>query len=699
MSEDRQKDKKESLSGLGKRNLKKTLPESMRKKKDQSDKSKEATEFIPHETSVRQNTSPPSRSVSPAKAKPEIPRQKVSVPQANFASTSPKLVATPKPEKKAVPKKSKKDRALLSLQKFKQRFASKKDSASQEKEKAKGRIYRSLQDRKNITFLVLGILLVFVSGIYGLYTLYSSQRQSKYIEELRSFIIPEKPENFVAKAHPVLIEFINQGSSCIPVFRKLYPTMTPSQKVAVLLILGEIQDPQAMDIWMDALQSNVPLLARFAARSVARLEEKAIAPLKEKWKNLDAASKPYFIEAMALTEQSEALPLILESLQKEDTKTREVSAEKLKYFKNKKEIIDPLYSALSDKESSVAEKALVVLDLLQKEQILSPYAEGLSQRTKQAFLSSQMPEIRARLLQLMGILGLCLKKDGDNYISFFKEDVKKAFQEDSIPEKIAAAYILGKFQDEEMIPELILHIESDIPELSQNIALSLAALASPIVPKEILSRKWKPFAHVQKALAKILHEYSIYTIRLGLKEKAIGFLKEMMAISFYSSQESIAAALSLYTFQPIDMLIFQKEEIKDFKSLSSKIKKGEGNLAQYLKKRFSEKTDALDSLSLSKDPSEEAKILLLEEMNRILCSTDLYSQDRFPDEKQWPSGKEIHFHRVLIEKAFPQEIMPALLLAYSDVKNPKAFIQKFVPLFKPQSQNQPNKEDAVDICL
>ena len=699
MSEDHrklQKDKKELPSGLGKRSSKKSLPESMRKSKDQSvSKNKEAPEFIPHETSVRQNASPVSPSFSPIKAKSNIPLKKASEQNPNFSNTSAKIMPSPQPQEKAVPKKTKKDRALLSLQKFKQKFASKKNSPP--KDKAKGRIYHSLQDRKSFTLLILGIMVVFLAGIYGLYSLYKSQNQNKWIEELRLFAIPEKVDDFIPKSHPVLIEFINQGSSCIPLFKKLYPNMTPPQKVAVLLILGEFKNPEAMDIWMDALQSNVPLLAKFASRSIAKLQEKAVGPLTEKWKTVAASSKPYFIEAMALTEQPEVLTILLESLQKEDAKTREVTVESLKYFKNKKEIIEPLYSALSDKENSVAEKALEVWEILHREQILPLYAETLSQKTKQAFSSSKLPEVRARLLRFMGILGLCLKKDGDNYISLFKEDVKKAFQEDSLPEKIAAAYILGRFQDEEMLPELILNIESDIPELSQNIAASLASLASPLVPKEILSRKWKSVAHVQKALAKILQDYSIYTIRLDLKEKAIHFLMEMMESSFASSQESIAAALSLYTLEPIDILIFQKDEIKDFKSLLLKIKKGETNLSQYLQKHFSEKNQkALALHDVSKDPSEEVKALLIEEMNRVLCDSKLYSQQRFPEEKPWPPGKEIHFHRFLLEKAFASEIMPALVLSYPDVKNPKNFIKKFVPLFTPQSNDKSYKEDAVD---
>ncbi len=703
-----QKDKKEPSPVLEKKSLKKSLPPSLRKTKDKAEVIKDKAELPEkkvlqrpsQEVPTRQNHSPASSSLafSQTKIKAGEQKKKISDKSTNFAETKSKPVIPEEIPEKTSPKITKKDRAIQSLQKFKQHFVSKKDVAK-EKDKTKGRIYRSLQDRKAFSLVVLGSVIVLIAGVIGLYFLYQNQSQTRLVEALRFFSIPENPEDFVPKAHPVLIEFINRGDASIALFQKMYSSMTVAQKVGALLVLGELKNPQGLSLCVDALQGNVPLLASFAARSIARFKEKAVGILMEKWKTAVSSNKPYFIEAMALTEQSEVLPVLLESIQKEDIKTRETAAAYLKYFKNRKEIIEPLYSALSDKENTVATKALETWDILHRDQILSNYAESLSSKTKNLFLSSKSPEIRSRLIRFMGILGLCLKKDGDNYISLFRDDVRKAFLEDSLPEKIAAAYVLGRFQDEEMLSELISHIESDTPELSENIALSLASLGSQSVPGEILSRKWKRSAHVQKTLAKILQDYSIYTIRLSLKDKAIAFLMDMMRVSYFSAQENIAAALALYTLQPVDLLIVTNLDVKNFVALLSKIKKGEDRTSSYLNKNFSPKMqEQLALYDTGKEPSEDMKQMLLEEINRVLCDSGFYSQERFPEEKPWPQGKEIHFHRYLLERAYHQELTPVYIISYPDLKNSKNFIKQFVPERKKQDNvpAKPYREDEVD---
>lgn len=582
------------------------------------------------------------------------------------------------------PKKRKREKTLFGIQKLKRHKPAKIQA------KTKERIYLKDYKKKGFSFVTIAILLGILGGTVALYFWDQNRILNRSLENLKSFSLPSDQEKFSVQTNFNMVALLQQGEKALSFLEKKYTTMTFSQKMATVLMLGEFKSEKASTLLLLALEEGNPRLSHVAALSLGKLQEKAMPALLEKWSQVSQRDKLYLIEALALTKEEKALSKILESLQDKDPLLRQTSVQMLAHFENRKEIVDALWNALLDKERAVGDAAFSVLESLQKKQILNPFAPTLGPKTTRAFLSSGDSEARARLIRLMGLLGPLSSKDAGNFIGLFIEHVRKAFRENSLPEKMAAAYVLGQFQDEELLPEILEKLETDVPMLAENIALSLVAFDNRQIPAQLISRLWSSQPHVQKAVASVLSHYHLYTVKLNLQEKAIASLLSLLQKSTKESVDEIAKALSLYTLEPVDMLVFTPSDFTQWPALVKRLREAPDASLKHIRNQFSESTQKL----LAEDVATPTPLAqtLLEEFNRLLASPTLYDAKIFPEEKPWPPGTEIHFRRILLEKVFAGEIRPTPLLGYKDLKDAKELIQRLVP----PSLEEKDKTKALD---
>jgi hypothetical protein len=479
---------------------------------------------------------------------------------------------------------------------------------------------------------------------------------------------------------------LEQGPSIVPALVQKYPTMNYQQKVATVILLGELKKPEAMSVLIDGMVSGNDIVASFACRSAGKLQDMAVSPLLEALKTTPHEKKRYLIEGLGRTRQAEALTAILALCKEQYPTVRKTAVAALAYFGESKNTIEQLLASAIEADSSVGEEAVAVLHDIHSKQLLQKHATYFPLEVKRKFASLKEPEKRGRLIRVMGVAGLCTKESGENYIELFRDTVREAFRSQSIQEKIAAAYSLGRFRDDELIPELMKELDHENANLSHTIAIALNALVNPEIPKRLLEKKWTDRPHVLEATAHILYEYHIYVKRLEMEEQAIVFLLRSLSIASLDIMKTIAKSLHVYCQQPIEFLLFSAEDFKKPLDLTIKLQ-GNDPLSSYLRQKFSPKIqEILQKHIQSKTVSSDLSLALVQGFNQLLA-IELYEKERFANvplskgTQSWlgqnlPKSRKIHLNRLLLEEAYATEISKLPLLNLGDFVDTAGLVLK-----------------------
>ncbi len=635
---------------------------------------------------------------SSIQSKSEISRSSNKVTPQRKATTSKLKSASSLAEQK----EKRKERRSAAFEKYKTKSlenAEKKSSTAKSSKRPLRMLWKIKES--HITWVILGIgIVLMVAFIYS----YISNENTRLLEQLQNFPT-EISQDFQPRNHPVIRDLIYKGQKIVPWILKNYPNFNLSQKSAVILALGEIKDPSSLNLLAQVVEDESENLAKISLQSLAKMKESAVPSLIEKVKTAKQRRK-YFLEALANTQQASAFDTILAACNDGDWKIRETAIRGLVYYGNEKGTISQLLNSLSDPQIGVAEAALVTLEELQQSQKLTAQAEMLNTQLMTLFTTKKETQSRSYFLRAMGITGLCLKPDGDNYVGKLLPLVREAFREGSELEKISAAFALGKFQDSEMLEELLESFDQDVPEMTYSIASALQNLNLQTIPQEMLNKKFSNRSHVQIALAQTYLKYHTYILKLELQNSAIIKILEMWQYAKPNAMESLAISLGRFCKEPILYLLWTKEDFKDLPSLITKLKNRSDPLSK-ITDIFEQSTqDLLAKFDGKSSISSELQMALVNEFNRLLCKENLatligaekIAQNFEPTWGAIDSSKRVIWNRAILEQFCSKDLWRTNLLFPSDLKDAKSFLEKIRPTSAIElSENQPEEMATVEI--
>ena len=623
---------------------------------------------------------------------------------AKSAGTAPKKqVAAPPGPIQPLPDKTqageqrqaaKKQKIAASLQKF-------KTGKPKPEKKAKGRVYRSLRERSRLPALIgLGILLLaVVILLWG-----QIGTRARLVSNLSRFQIPAQINGFYPKSDPYLSEAINAGPAIVPVLLAKYSKMDRAQKVATMVLLQEFkgqEDTGVMPVLIDAMLSGDEILAGFACIAAGQRGYPAIEPLLTKLASVEPGQKKYLIRALGRTRKTEALTVLIKLTEDSKLVVRREAVYALRYFPDQQKAIDRLFLTLRSSEVEVADQALEVFTDIFNQGRLNKYATQLSDNLKNLFANTADPQLRARLITMMGVVGLCLRDNGQNYSNIFVDSVRRAFRKGTIAEKIAAATTAGKFRDNQLLDDLLGALDSDTPQLTKAVAEALIALDNYQAPQLLLKKNFSSRAQVLAAVAKILLSYQIYVRRLELQEKAVSTLHKMMTVSPAASMQTLAEVLGFYQGQAIASLLFVADDFAKPGDLLAVLINHQQPLAQYLYQHFSKPQQDILQRSATITPlPKELSTALATGFNQVLAEISLYRQENFsgiklsPATKLWMEQRPqrlVHHNRLLLQDAYPQLLRRSQLLDAADLINASALILRLRTPSRPASQATPKQ--------
>ena len=126
--------------------------------------------------------------------------------------------------------------------------------------------------------------------------------------------------------------------------------------------------------------------------------------------------------------------------------------------------------------------------------------------------------------------------------------------------------------------------------------------------------------------------------------------------------------------QPPDHLLFDEGDLKDPAALIRKLQNPRDPLSQHLRDQFSEENQQmLEAQSDSESPSEEHQKALVDELNRLLESENIYDERRFGQvtlaenthrlvDQGLQERDLIRLNRLLLEQAYPEELAKSFAL-------------------------------------
>ena len=336
-----------------------------------------------------------------------------------------KLSAKPKVKKKVISHKKKSeakpkvDKLTLAKEKLSK---VKRDGAKKEK-KAKGRVYRSIRERSKWPLIIGSFFIVALSIWAYVYHLGGNTRLlannlKKFrlpseITDLKNLTleaaeIPAPIDLYRARSDAYLIAIINSGKEIIPTLIEKFSQMTDNEKIATVVVLGEFKSFDALEIFIEAMQSKNKILALFACRAAGSMENSAVQPLLDKFKQLKEENY-LFLEAITRIQTQEALTALLSLTKSSHAKTRLTAIRKIGLFREKlqEKAFDELFKIIKkDKSKEVVDE--VIFDLFYK--LPSGKAQEKNRKkilsvAKEEFFREKSSEKRAQYLFTIAILG------------------------------------------------------------------------------------------------------------------------------------------------------------------------------------------------------------------------------------------------------------------------------------------------------
>ncbi len=337
----------------------------------------------------------------------------------------------------------------------------------------------------------------------------------------------------------------------IPIICQNYGKMSRLEKIAAVIVLGEMRDVQGMPVVIDALSSEEPLLAAFASRALAKFGEAAVQPVVAKFDAANSRQRSYLLDGIARTKQQTALTAIGNLAKSNDAAIRKTAVAKLFFFGEYKAAIDILLDILADSQPSVGDEAVQTLYRLYKNSSLNKYGEHILARIKQRLATNPERAVLCRLYRVMGMMGNLTPTSIAGYpdlIKNFKDWMYKSLHSEFSEEVAAAAYGLGLFEDDEASDLLLLRLDHKSPEVSQDIAFALNNINNAEIAQKILDSTLAQsnHQHTLLALARILNHYHLHIAKLGLKDKAWQMLQEAQKHAKDDAATALAETIAAY---------------------------------------------------------------------------------------------------------------------------------------------------------
>ncbi|BBM82547.1 HEAT repeat domain-containing protein [Candidatus Uabimicrobium amorphum] len=478
-----------------------------------------------------------------------------------------------KPAKKAKPVKVKQEKAPKVRQpkppKPPRKIKFPKLGIKKREKKMKGRVYRSVKERSLIPLLVL---LLIVGGGVGFTYWYDSQAPIRLVGDLKNFDIPEDLQNFDPRNDPVLVPILREGEGCLPELIKKYPAMKENEKIGTLALIRYFKNEESMKILSPALLSKDERLKTLAATAAGFMEEKAVATLREDLKKTSGEQQQYIINALGQTKTPEALNILLEEVDKE------ISAEKKIYIiealsnYTEQKAAEGIIKLGVDKNRDVVQKATYILEIHRQNQVLHPYASALVEMVDSKLIDSQSAVERARIIDIIGVIGKCTKPSGDNYVNRFRGSIRKLLNNDNEEEKAAAARTLGVFGDDQYIDRLFKLLRHKSELVATSAAEALVKIGDSEIPTKVLENSFVDSNSkvILTLTAKLLNEYYLYLLKDQKIQETVEQIFRVM--HRHKTNQKIAGEYFELLFRYTETSPF-KMSTKDSKLLVALIKK------------------------------------------------------------------------------------------------------------------------------
>ncbi|WP_372369266.1 HEAT repeat domain-containing protein [Candidatus Uabimicrobium sp. HlEnr_7] len=379
--------------------------------------------------------------------------------------------------------------------------------------KTKGRVYRSVKER---SFIPLLALILIIGGGVGFSYWYSMQAPIRLVGDLKNFDIPSDLDNFDPRNDPVLVPILREGERCLPELIKQYPTMKENEKIGTLALVRFFSSSDNMQILSLALLSENERLGSLAATATGYMGDLAVSALKEDLKKASEKQQKYVISALGKTKTVEALDTLLAETEKKNLNpdTKKYIIEALANYEEEKAAKGIIELGI-DKNHSVIEKTIKTLEIHRQNQILNPYANSLVELVENRLIESESAVERARLIDIIGVIGKCTKPSGDNYINYFRGSVRKALKSSNSEEKAAAARTLGVFGDDEYIDRLFGLLRSKSQLVASSAADALINIGDSEIPVKIFENSLTDSKSKSLLLitSKLFEKYYLYILK------------------------------------------------------------------------------------------------------------------------------------------------------------------------------------------
>ena len=476
--------------------------------------------------SAKQPGEPESSKENSTPSQANLAHKAPAVSKKGSAQKAPSLKAAPKAVSKPVAAKIKASTPDAEPKDAKN--AEPKDA--KKKVKNKGRIYRSIRERSRMPMVVS---LATIAIVMGVWLWQRWQKPTQLTAELKLFDIPAEAEieTFRTANNPYLARVFELGPNVVPLLVQKYPQMSLKEKVATVIILGEIHDAKAVDTLLNAAINDNKILAKFGYVALGKQGDLITLPLLAKLSQATQNQKDNLLEGLARTASPIALAELTKLTKSPDPQTAQIALGKLFYFGEDRKVLEMLLDALVSPNQELGQAALEVFQRLYKSSKLAKHTEFLTQQLKKAVTQHKDPPVRSRLIRAIAMVGSLQsfqKADYGDLVKELKDLFRKALVSEH-PEEIAAgAYGSGLLEDTDSLERLLTILDHDVADVSLSAATALNNLNDPDAALKLLATQLSSSnrQHVLSATAIMLNHYQLHLVKLGIKDKAIKFLTE-----------------------------------------------------------------------------------------------------------------------------------------------------------------------------